>query len=218
MRDLEGFLTWLKGLDWQAETVIDAGACYGTPALLSGFPNAYHILIEPVTEREARLQAILQKYRGCYHLCALSDAAGEGLLCVNPEAPAGANLVHGAKTDRDARRVPVRRLDDLLGDHDLARPIILKTDCQGYDLRALKGAIALLKPQDIVIVEANLFHPAGDPTLGDFGEIVAWMRRHDWAVLDILSYQTRPRDGALGYVDLAFGHEKGPFRAAHSWL
>lgn len=217
MRDLAQFLAWVKSRNWQAQTVVDVGACYGTPALLQEFPKAYHILIEPMVEHEARLQAILQKYRGCYHLCALSDETGEGPIAMAMDAPASASLAHGTAKSQTSRMVPIRRLDDLISADALARPILLKTDCQGYDLRALKGALRLLDPCDLVVAEVNLFHPAGNQDLGDFGTMVAWMRTQNWAVLDILSYQTRPRDQALGYVDLAFAHENGPFRAAHSW-
>lgn len=217
MRDLAQFLEWVKSQKWQAQTVVDVGACYGTPELLQEFPQAYHILIEPLVEREPRLQAILQKYRGAYHLCALSDETGEGPIAVATGAPASASLAHGTKGSSTSRMVPITRLDDLLSGEALARPILLKTDCQGYDLRALKGALPLLDPADLVVAEVNLFHPAGNQDLGDFGAMVTWMRAQNWAVLDILSYQTRPRDQALGYVDLAFAHEDGPFRAVHSW-
>lgn len=214
-RSLEEFTAYISARNWSPETVIDIGACYGTPELLHGFPDAYHILIEPLEELRDRLALITTKYRGEYHLCAMSDAEGHMALSVPKAGLEGASLATtGSET---ARQVPVRRLDDLLGGRDLKGPILLKTDCQGFDLHALKGAVATLRQTDLVIVEVNMFHPASNPDLPDFGEIVGWMRDQNFAVFDIVSYQTRPFDEALGYVDLVFARNDSGFRRHHRW-
>jgi len=220
MRDLAGFIGWLAARDLAPRTVIDVGVCYGTPALQDGLPEAYHILIDPLAEMEPRLAALLARRRGEYHLCALAAAPGRARMKVEPGCPEGASLAGTGSISSDdprLREVPLARLDGLLAGRDLARPILLKTDCQGYDLEVLKGSAGLLPRLDVVVMEANLFHPAADPALADLGAIAAWMRGRGFALVDILSYQTRPRDGALGYVDLAFAREGGPLRADHRW-
>lgn len=221
MRDLAGFMAWLAEAGMAPATVIDVGVCHGTPALQDGAPEAYHILIEPLAEMEPRLAAILRQRRGEYHLTALGARAGRARMKVEPGTPEGATFAGtGAISSADPRlrEVKVDTLARLLGRRDLTRPVLLKTDCQGLDLEVIRGAgRALRRRLDVVVMEANLFHPAADRRLADLGGIVASMRRWGFDVADILSYQTRPRDGALGYVDLAFLRTDGPLRADHRW-
>lgn len=221
MRDLAGFVDWLDRRGMTPATVIDVGVCHGTPALQDGVPGAYHILIEPLAEMAPRLRAILARRHGEYHLTALGARPGRARMKVEPGAPEGATMAGTgsiAAHDPRLREVPVATLGRLLGARELPRPILLKTDCQGLDLEVLKGAGRRLRGRlDIVVMEANLFPPAGDPRLADLGGIVAGMRRWGFAVADILSYQPRPRDGALGYVDMAFLREDGVLRADHRW-
>lgn len=220
MRGLAGFVDWLAQRGQMPATVIDVGVCYGTPALQDGLPGAHHILIEPLAEMEPRLAALIGRHGGEYHLTALGAVPHDAPMKVEPGCPEGATLAGIetiSPTDPRIRQVPVTTLERLLAGRDLARPILLKTDCQGTDLEVLKGAGTLLPLLDVVVMEANLFHPAADPARADFGAITSWMRSHGFAVIDILSYQPRPRDGALGYVDLAFAPETGPLRADHRW-
>src|SRR3989442_12701698 len=55
-----------RGSGWRPEnmrkrgfapaTVIDVGAAYGTPALYAAFPDAYHVMIEPLADYEPSLR------------------------------------------------------------------------------------------------------------------------------------------------------------------
>lgn len=215
-RDFEEFVRFIKDRGFAPGTVIDVGVCYGTPELQQGFPEAYHILFEPVAELEARMQALTAKYRGEYHMLALGAVAGQMPMRV-PEGAVQAATLANPGVGADVRMVPVQTLDGVLGGRRLEGPVVLKTDCQGFDLNVMKGGRETLKRTDLVVMEVNMFHPAGDAALGDFGTIVGWMKDHGFAVYDILSYQTRPLDAALGYVDLVFVREDGPFRAEHRW-
>lgn len=102
-------------------------------------------------------------------------------------------------------------------DKALQGPILIKTDCQGFDLDVMKGGKTFIKKADVIIMEVNLFHPAGNEGLADFGQIVLWMQEHGFSVYDIISYQQRPFDGALGYIDLVFVKTDGVFRQDHRW-
>lgn len=214
MRDLAGFLDWLGARGFAPATIIDAGACWGTQELLRAFPQSYHILIDPVVERETRFQAILKRYAGEYHLTALGATQGRGRLHIPEGAPEGASL---ATPSVQARVVPITRLDHLLAGRDLAQPLLIKTDCQGFDHEVIEGAGAVLDLAAVVICEVSLFHPAGRRDLADFGRFVEAMAAKGWAVIDILAPRYRPLDHALGQVDLAFVRADGPFRTDHRW-
>jgi FkbM family methyltransferase len=216
LRDFAEFVGFLKTGGFCPGTVIDVGACYGTPELQQGWPDAYHILFEPVAELEERMKALTAKYRGEYHMFALGDVAGSFQMTVPEGGVQGASLARAGKGE-NTRIVRVDTLDAVLGARVLAGPVVLKTDCQGYDLKIITGGQVLLKNVDLVVMEVNLFHPAGNPDLGDFGAIVCRMQELGFSVYDILSYQTRPFDGALGYVDLAFVRTDGRFRSHHRW-
>ena len=214
-RNFDDFVAFVKAMGFNPGTVIDVGVHYGTSELQDGFPDAYHVLIEPLQELEPRMQAILNKRRGEYHMVACSSQPGEMDIFV-PEATASATLIT-VPGDARNRKIPIETLDRLCADRGLEGPILLKTDTQGYDLDVVKGAQALLPDIDVVVMEVNMFHPRGKLDLPDFGEIVCWMRDHGFSVYDIISYQHRPFDGALGYVDLVFVKSDGMFRKNHRW-
>jgi FkbM family methyltransferase len=215
MRDLKEFCEYLNQRNLTPETVIDVGACYGTPELYSSFPNSYHVLFEPVSALEPHLKAITDKYHGEYHLMALSDKVGESPMTVVSGAPQGSSLI--ARPGAQTVMVPVQTLDNYFGNRDFKEPILLKTDCQGYDMHVMRGGRNFLKRVDVVVCEVNMFHPAGDDSLPDFGDSVIIMRELGFAVYDVVSYQSRPFDDALGYVDLVFARDNGPLRAHHRW-
>lgn len=228
MRDLAQSLTLLRDAGFMPGTVIDVGFCFGTPDLTGTFRDAYHILFEPMAEREPLMNRVLTRHRGEAHVMALGSQAGTFAMRVVPTAPEGASLATAPKTPEalarasaaghEVRQVPVGTLDGMFGGRDLERPILLKTDCQGFDLEVMKGGVGFLKRVDLAVMEVNMFHPAGDRSLADFGTTVAWMRDRGFSVHDIVSYQVRPRDQALGYVDLVFARDDGPLRAHHSWV
>jgi FkbM family methyltransferase len=206
---------FVKTAGWTPGTVIDVGACYGTPELLHGFPDAYHILFEPVAELEARMKVIMARFKGEYHMVALGAAEGVLPMAVPEGNVEGSTLA--VRGGENVREVPIRTLDAVFEGRDLPGPILLKTDCQGYDLDVMKGGVGFLDRVDLVVMEVNMFHPAGKRELPDFGEIVGWMRDRGFSVYDIISYQVRPFDNALGYVDLVFVKTDGPFRKHHRW-
>lgn len=214
-RNFSEFVDFIKSRGFNPGTVIDVGVHYGTSELQGGFPDAYHILIEPLQELEQRMKAILGKVKGEYHLVACSSQAGIMEIFV-PDSTAGATLISELGHEKN-RKIPVETLDLLCSNRELARPILLKTDTQGFDLEVVKGGVELLKDIEVVVMEVNMFRPRGRTNLPDFGEIVCWMRDHNFSVYDIISYQQRPFDGALGYVDLAFVKSDGSLRKHHRW-
>ena len=215
MRSFIEFFSYLNQRRLTPATVIDVGACYGTPELYQAFPDAYHILFEPVPTLESRLKAITTKYRGEYHMVALSDQAGEKPISISAAGAQASTLI--VRPNAETIMVPVETLDLVLGIRKLEIPILLKTDCQGYDMHVMRGGKEFLKRVDVIMCEVNMFHPAGDFALPDFGDAVLLLRELGFAVYDVVSYQTRPFDDALGYVDLVFAREDGPLRAHHRW-
>lgn len=215
MRSFEEFCEHLKVMDVEPKTYIDVGVCYGTPELFNAFPDAYHILFEPVPELEERLKLLTTKFPGEYHMIALGDQSGTMTLHIPHDGVEGATLIPGENLrDIDVR---VDTLDNVLGNRKLEGPVLLKTDCQGFDLNVIEGAKGWLPDIDVIVMEVNLYHPRNNPSFADFATIVTRMKELGFSVYDIISYQIRPRDDALGYVDLVFARDDGPLRAHHGW-
>jgi len=217
-RSLDESLAFIKSLNWDAKTVIDIGAAWGTPELLHAFPDAYHILIDPVPIYEDRFKTILKKYKGEYHLLAVSNQPGEMYISVpNNGGEVGSQLTSCKFSSGNSLPVRVDTLDGLFVERCLAEPILIKTDCQGYDMHCLMGGKELMKKVDLAICEVNMFHPTGRPDLPDFTETITSMHGLGFVAYDLVSYQTRPLDDALGYIDIVFASEQSLFRKHHRW-
>ena len=66
-RELSESLSHISSLGITPKTVIDVGAAWGTPELLEAYPDAYHILIDPLPMYSDRLNQLLEKYTVEYH-------------------------------------------------------------------------------------------------------------------------------------------------------
>lgn len=220
MRSFDDLVKFLIARDFKPKTCIDVGTCYGTRELFGNLPDAYHIYFEPVPIHKDRLELLTKKFPGEYHLMALSDRPGRMTLTYPRGKPQSAHLVNGEIADatgREVLNVPVSTLDHELGERALEGPILLKTDCQGFDLEVLRGGETLLKRVDIIVSEANLFGNKGDDPRPVLSDIVCYLAAQGFEVYDIVSYNRRPFNGALGFVDLAFVRRDGPLRASHRW-
>lgn len=215
-RTFEGFFRHIKGLGFSPATVIDVGVARGTPALYEAFPDAYLILVEPVMEFIPYLEAIVKKHDGEFHNCALMAAPGVSTILKTKELH-GSSMMHRLVDDNDSRlqKVNVKTLDDVVGGHRRG-PILLKTDCQGGDYDVVRGGENTLKLCEVVILEVSFFkfwgnhHP--DPL-----EIIQYMSDHGFVLYDFLDGLFRPRDNALGQIDMVFVKRDGMFRTSHKW-
>lgn len=216
MRSMQTFVEYLIERGVQPQTCIDVGACYGTPEIFRTLPNAYHIYFEPNPTMEERLKELTEKFPGEYHIMALAAEEGRMLLTFPEDKPEEGQLSASSGTGAGIE-TRVSTLDNVLERHRLQGPVLLKTDCQGYDLDVLKGARSVLKQVDVIISEANLYHAGGDPSRPVFSDIVTFLAEQEFEVFDILSYNKRPLDSSLGYVDLAFVRRDGPLWSRHQW-
>jgi FkbM family methyltransferase len=217
MRKMAEALAQLKKVGFEPRTVIDVGVAYGTPDLYEAFPGAYFHLFEPLREFEPHIRAVLKKIRGEHHACALSDESDHSKLFISPQVD-GASLMHQGLDPGDPRlrAVEVLTLDNSFLDRDVDGPVLLKTDCQGADLRVIQGGKKFLARCDVVIMEVGMFHFWG-PKTPDFAETVRYMQDQGFVPYDFFGYLPRPSDGALGQIDVVFINDQGMFRASHQW-
>jgi FkbM family methyltransferase len=213
--------TWTEVLDhfsrlgFRPQTVIDVGVAYGTLELYMGFPEARHLLVEPLKEFQGILEEISRKYTAEYVLAAAGDKTGT--ITINVHADPSSSSIYketdGSHIDGIPRKVPVVTIDDLCKERNLEGPYVIKADVQGAELRALDGAKKVLEHTELIILEVSLFQfYVNGP---QFYDVVSYMKAHGFVVYDIFNGYNRPLDGALAQVDIVFVKEYGQFRKEH---
>ena len=217
MRTMTESLAQLKSAGFAPRTVIDVGVAHGTPPLYEAFPDAYFFLFEPVADFEEDIKGALQTIRGEYELCGLGESSTSATIFV-PEAAVGASLMHHgiAANDPHLKKVPIRTLDEVFAKRTVARPVLLKTDCQGGDLAVIRGGRNFIAQCDVIIMEVGMFRYWSQKT-PDFADTVIEMKALGFVPYDLFDYMPRPHDGALGQLDVVFVREDGPLRAIHKW-
>jgi FkbM family methyltransferase len=186
--------------------------------LYAVFPEAHHILIEPLEEFRSSLEQLSARLpRAEYIFAAAGSASGETVIHVHADK-VGSSLYkeeEGEVVDGTPRQVPSVTLDEMGLKRKLREPFLIKLDVQGAELDVLRGAAKVLEGTQMVILEASLFRFfKGGPLLHD---CVAFMKEQGFVVYDFFDPLYRPLDGALAQVDLAFVPEGSPLRASHAF-
>lgn len=178
-------LEHLIGLGFRAETVIDLGVANGTFELYKAFPDAIHLLIEPIQEFEEALKDIISKFKAEYVIAAAGAEPGKVTINVHPVLFASSIFKEseGTHVDGAPREVPAVTIDDLCREKNLRGPYLIKADVHGAELLVLEGAKRVLEDTEIVILETHLFQFFIDGP--QFFDIVNYMKHHGFCVYDI---------------------------------
>ncbi len=213
---LRGTLEHAKKLGFIPQTVIDVGAARGTLELYEAYPDAKHVLIEPLEENRHHLNKIITSLKNAeYIIAAAAKAAGTVTLNVHPDFDGSSLYLECEESNVNGvpRTVPALTLDGLLNDKNLQGPFLIKVDVQGAELDVLEGAAHLLENTDYIILEVSFFNFFVDGP--QFYDVVVFMKNHGFVVYDMLGYSYRLLDGAMSQVDLVFVKENGMFRKYH---
>lgn len=200
----------------QPKTIIDVGAASGTPALYEVFPQARHILIEPLEEYIPHLNSLVDKLEQAEYIIAAATAkTGNLMINVHPDL-VGSSLY---KEDEDSdvngveRTIPAMTLDNICSERGTESPYLIKIDTQGSELEVLKGAHTILKDTEFVILEVSFFEFfKGGPQVYD---CLNFMKHLGFVAYDIFDLQYRLLDGAMSQVDIAFVREQSQLRKYH---
>jgi hypothetical protein len=91
----------------------------------------------------------------------------------------------------------------------------VKLDVQGFELEALSGAETLFGKTEIFILEVSLFPFSPGWLLAR--EVISFMSARAYELYDVPGFARRPREEALGQLDLAFIKANGAFRKVTTW-
>ena len=206
-------VTRLAAQGVRPRTVIDVGANVGQFAVAAAklFPQAAVHAFEPVPETADRLRANVRSLdRVTVYPLALGPRAARADIRVNRHSHSSSLLPLAAlhrKAFPDAEElgrieVEVSTLDHVLGGLDLAPPVLLKLDVQGYELAVLGGGREVLTRTDHVVLECS-FEPLyeGEPR---FTELLVAMRESGFTFERPVSCLADPRDQRILQMDALF--------------
>lgn len=192
-------------------TVIDVGANVGqfSRAALARWPDASVIAFEPLPEAAESLRRSLAGFPATeVHTDAIGDE--DTFVTFHPHTYSLSSSVLPMRDDVRGRyhwaeeqppvEVAVRRLDSVFGDRHLDRPTLLKLDVQGYELKALAGAPALLDQLDAIVLEQSFerFYEA-QPL---FSETNGFLESAGWRLARPLGW--RREEGRVVEVDCLY--------------
>jgi FkbM family methyltransferase len=197
-----GSLMQLRIQGWQPAVVIDVGAQVGTEDLWQAFPDARHLMIEPVEENREALDAVASRLKDAeVIIAAVESVSGEALLNVSPNSRYSSIVSAEKSAGRtDLRKVPQLSVDDLCRQRALAGPYLLKVDVDGRELHVLRGATETLSQTGCAIVETVMF----DTGPNYFYAVADFMKQRGFVIHDIVNPFYRPNDFALWQVDTVF--------------
>jgi FkbM family methyltransferase len=203
----------LKNCGFNPATVIDVGAQVGTPPLYEIFPDAHHVMLEPVKEHETILKGICQSLKSAeYMIVAVSSKSGNVTLSVTDNLQyASIDLQVGLISNN--RIIEAICLNDLTRVNQYSGPFLIKIDVDGVEIDVLKGASALISPETVFIIEATMADE-----IPRFPRIIDFLRLYGFVLHDIIDNLYRPSDNSLWQVDVIMVHENSPLRSKCSYV
>lgn len=197
-------------------TVIDAGANIGqfARAMAETFPSAEVLSFEPLPTAAERFRANLGDHPRV-RLFEMAVGNRDGQTPFHPQAYdlASSVLPHvpslkGVSAPKPIS-VAITRLDAIFEDRDLAGPVMLKLDLQGYELEALRGARDLLQRVRWVLLETGFRQNyVGEPL---FEEIFDFLRDHGFRFLRPVD-TLRGEHSEIVQMDALFERDGDPTR------
>ena len=201
-------LTNLKNQGFLPATVFDVGAQIGTPPLFEVFPDAHHVLLEPVAECEPLLKDLCSRLKSAeYHIAAVTEHSGKTFLGISPSRQYSSIVEAPGVDGSEYREIPCLSLSDLCKTHAYPGPYLVKIDVDGPEIKVLKGALGLIDRETVFVIEATVND--GDP---HFPQILDFFKPLDFVLLDIVDPMFRPVDGALWQVDVVMVHAESRYR------
>ena len=158
------FIDWSQ-LDQlpEIDTLIDIGVGIdGTPEFYDRFPDSKLILIDPLNESEEYAKKNLFDRDYTYYKYAVGEE--DSNMVINIEKEIGrSTLLDVTQINYEGLpikkiTIPIRRLDDLIKNHDLLGNIGIKIDTEGFELNVIKGAKDILKFTNFLVAEVRHNH------------------------------------------------------------
>ena len=206
---MEGALARLRARGTSLGAVIDVGAAEGrwTRRALRYFPEASYLLVEPLEERRAALEALCAGHPN--RSCAIAAAGGEeGTVTLNVSPDLDGSGIYGDARGTGARTVPVTTIDAEVRRRQLPPPYLIKLDTHGFEVPILEGARASLAQTAALVIEGYNFQLS--PGCLRFHELCAHVETLGFRCAEMVDVMLRPGDAVLWQLDLLFLAKDAP--------
>lgn len=200
------------------DLVFDIGAAEGTWTrdVITIFPAARYVLIDPLPQNSAALKEAAKKAPNIHYVNAAIGAESGSLdLYTHGDQ---SSFLRSADFSGRAIRVAVRTCDDVLADvpNLPAEPsILVKIDVQGHEVEVLKGAHRTLDHTEILLVEVSTQRIYENSPLAH--EVVSYLGERGFCIFDVASYVQRPLDRKLCQMDLVFVRTNSALMSRVGW-
>ena len=143
------------------DTIFDVGANEGqsTASYLEHFPQARIFSFEPASATFRQLKERFSNLSNVHCMqCALGAASGRALLQLSENSKLNKVVAASSGAPERSEEITIRTVDDVCGEHRIARINLLKIDTEGLDLEVLQGAGHMLGSMsvDFIRVEASM--------------------------------------------------------------
>lgn len=198
-------LAKLEARGARPSVIVDAGASDGmwTRQVREVFPKAEVLMVDPLPENAAALEALTRKDRRCrcFHGALGGESARRELIVHGDQSSFYASeLFAGPKLVIDQVR-----LDDLLEGELLPHPPdLIKADVQGAELEILRGAKRCLEHARWLLLEVSFERIYSEAPLAH--EVIREASEHGFCIRDICAL-LQGADGGLLQADLLFEKE-----------
>ncbi|HTS48431.1 MAG TPA: FkbM family methyltransferase [Bryobacteraceae bacterium] len=208
---IEGGLALAKENGFEPAHIVDVGAFAGEWGRLARrvFPNVPLLMIEGNGENEAALQCAAAELGDASYQIALLGAEQRPAVLFYRNGKGTSVLKELTAYQTIPERADMHTLDTLAA--DLAGPLLLKLDVQGYELEVLRGGQETLQRPELVLLEVSLLpYNEGAPL---FADVVRFMSEAGYALFDICDQARRESDDALFQADILFAKADSKLRA-----
>jgi len=193
-------------------TVIDIGAFIGdwTQRARKIWPAATFLMIEPQPNKQERLRALCNE--SVFLESVLLGSAPAPAVPYHMDDLGGSSVLEQFQDKCPGKAtLPMTTLDALVAGRNLAGPILLKADVQGYELEVLRGATETLRSVEAILLEVALLpYNIGAPL---FADVVAFMNERKFPMYDLCSFHRRQSDSAAFQADVVFVREDSALRS-----
>jgi len=202
----------LRRCGFRPASVIDAGAFVGewTERARTIWPEAKYLMVEPQPNKQERLRAMCNDSVALESVV-LGSIQSDAVPFHMDDLGSSSVFEHVIAKNLLTESLPMNTLDSIVTKRELAGPILLKADVQGYELEVLRGASETLQNAEVILLEVSLLpYNVGSPL---FADVVRFMAERQFLVYDFCHLFRRQSDDAAFQVDVLFAREDSMLRS-----